>query len=112
MYLNDYGEIGVSALLVQDGVGLDRVVHYVGLQDLLRADLALRAGILTLVVPEITMVVTSGRGRLGPGADQEVDESRLHLGLARLEVVAADKGVGCSSPQGCSRGRRCSEVSR
>ena len=35
------------------------------------------------------MVVRDDRRRLDPGAHQKVDEHRLHLRLARLEVVAS-----------------------
>lgn len=39
------------------------------------------------------MVVARDGGQLNAGVDQEVDQGRLHLGLAGLEVVAADEGA-------------------
>jgi hypothetical protein len=87
--LDDDGVVGVLTLLVQDVVGLDHVVDDVGLGDLLGAELALGAQVLAVVVTE--MVVRSDRGELDTGADQEVDEGGLHLGLAGFEVVTADE---------------------
>lgn len=89
--LDHHRVVGVLALLVQDVVGLDHVVHHVGLGDLLGAELALGAQVLAVVVAEV--VVRRDRGQLDAGADQEVDEGRLHLGLPGLEVVAADEGA-------------------
>lgn len=87
--LDHDGVVGVLALLVQDVVGLNHVVDDVGLGDLLGAELALGAQVLAVVVTE--MVVRGNGGQLDAGADQEVDEGRLHLGLAGLEVVTADE---------------------
>ena len=46
------------------------------------------AEVLSVVVPEV-VVADDGLG-LDAGGDEEVDEDGLELGLARLEVVAAD----------------------
>ena len=45
---------------------------------------------MPVVVAEV--VVARDRGELDAGAYEEVDERGLHLGLAGLEVVAADVG--------------------
>jgi len=89
--LDDDGVVGMLALLVEDRVGFNHVVDDVGLGDLLGAELLLRGEVLAVVVSQ--MVVAGDGGELDAGADEEVDESRLHLGLARLEVVATDKSV-------------------
>jgi len=89
--LDDDSVVGVLVLLVQKVVGSDHVIHNVGLGDLLGAELLLGAQVLAVVVTQ--MVVTGDGGELDTGIDQEVHQSRLHLGLARLEVVAADKGT-------------------
>ena len=46
------------------------------------------AEVLSVVVSEV--VVADDGGGLDAGGDEEVDEDGLELGLARLEVVAAD----------------------
>ena len=65
------------------------VVHHVGLGDLLAPERLRRREVLPVVVAQV--VVRDDRRRLDAGADQEVDEHGLHLGLAALEVVAADQ---------------------
>lgn len=89
--LDDDGVVGVLAGGVEHVVGLDHVVDHVGLGDLLGAELLLRAEVLAVVVAE--MVVAGNRRELDAGIDEEVDKGRFHLGLARLEVVAADEGL-------------------
>jgi len=89
--LDDDDVVGVFAGLVEDGVGLDHVVDDVALGDLLGAELALRAQVLAVVVAE--MVVRGNRGQLDASVDEEVNQGRLHLGLAGLEVVAANEGA-------------------
>jgi len=49
-----------------------------------------RAQVLAVVVAEV--VVGRDARELDTGGDEEVDEGGLHLGLAGLEVVAADEG--------------------
>lgn len=87
--LDDDGVVGVLALLVEDRVRLDHVVDDVGLGDLLGAELALRAQVAPVVVAQV--VVARDARQLDPGADEEVHERRLHLGLPGLEVVAPDE---------------------
>jgi len=87
--LDDDGVIWVLALLVENVVGLNHIIDNVGLGDLLGAELALRAQVLAIVVTE--MVVRSDRGQLDTSVDQEINKGRLHLGLARLEVVTTDE---------------------
>lgn len=87
--LDDDGVIWVLALLVENVVGLNHIIDNVGLGDLLGAELALRAQVLAIVITE--MVVRSDRGQLDTSVDQEINKGRLHLGLARLEVVTTDE---------------------
>lgn len=89
--LDDNGVVGVFSLLVEHRVGLNHVINDVGLGDLLGAELLLGAQVLAIVVTE--MVVAGNGGQLDTGVDQEVNQSRLHLGLARLEVIATNEGV-------------------
>ena len=89
--LDDDAVVGVFAFLVQNVIGSDHVIDDVGLGDLLGAELLLRAEVHAVVVAQV--VVGSNRGELDTGADHEVDEGRLHLGLTRLEVVTANEGV-------------------
>lgn len=78
------------AVLVEDVVGGDHVVDDVGLADFLAAELFLRGQVLAVVVAEV--VVGCNGGELDAGVDEEVDEGRLHFGLAGFEVVAAEEG--------------------
>jgi hypothetical protein len=83
--------VGVLALLVKDGVGSDHVIDNIRLGDLLGAELLLRTEVHAVVVAKV--VVAGNGGELNAGIDQEVDQGGLHLGLARLEVVATDEGI-------------------
>ena len=89
--LDDNAVVGVLALLVENVVGLNHIVDNVGLGNLLGTELLLGAQVLAIVVAE--MVVACNGGQLDTGIDEEVDQSRLHLGLARLEVIATNVGV-------------------
>lgn len=89
--LDDNAVVGVLALLVQDVVSLNHVIDDVGLGNLLGAELLLGAQILAVVVAQV--VVAGNGGQLDAGVDEEVHKCRLHLGLARLEVVATNVGV-------------------
>lgn len=89
--LDDDGVVRVLALLVEDRVGSNHVVNYIGLGDLLGAELLVGAQVHAVVVAK--MVVAGNRSELDTSVDEEVHESRLHFGLARLEVVTADEGV-------------------
>jgi hypothetical protein len=89
--LDDDGVVGVLILLVKDGVGGDHVVNNVGLGDLLGTELLGSVQVESVVVSE--EVEGSDGGKLDSGVDKEVDESGLHLGLSRLEVVSSDKGL-------------------
>jgi hypothetical protein len=83
--------VWVLALLVEDTVGFDHVIDDVGLGNLLGAELLLGAEVLSVVVAKV--VVAGNGGDLDPSTNQEVDEGRLHLGLARLEVITSDECV-------------------
>lgn len=83
--------VGVFVLLVQNLVGRHHIVHYVGLGDLLGAELLLGAQILAVVVAQ--MVIASDGSELDASVDQEVNESRFHLGLARLEVITTNESA-------------------
>jgi len=87
--LDDDGVVGVLTGLVEDGVGRDHVVDDVGLGDLLGAELLLGAQVHAVVVAQV--VVAGNRGELDTSVDQEIDQRRLHLGLAGLEVITSDE---------------------
>jgi hypothetical protein len=89
--LDDDAVIWVLALLVENVVGSDHIVDNIRLGDLLGAELLLGAQVLAVIVAE--MVVAGNGGELDTGVDEKVNESRLHLSLARLEVVTADEGI-------------------
>ena len=89
--LDDDGVVWVLILLVKDMVGLDHVVDDVGLGNLFGTELLVGGQVLAVVVTE--MVVRRDGSKLDTGGDQEVDESGLHLGLARLEVVTSNEGT-------------------
>jgi len=89
--LDDDGVVRVLSWLVENRVGLDHVIDDVGLGDLLGAELLLGAEVLAIVVTK--MVVAGNGGELDTSADQEVDQGRLHLGLAGLEVITTNEGV-------------------
>ena len=89
--LDHDGMVGMLARLVEHSVGLDHVVHHVGLGDLLGAELLLRAEVHAVIVAK---VVIAGNGReLDAGIDHEVDKCRLHFGLTRFEIVSTDKST-------------------
>lgn len=89
--LDDNAMVRVLALFVQDTVSLNHVINDVGLGYFLGAELLLGAQVLAVIVSE--MVVAGNRCQLDAGVDEEVNKSRLHLGLARLEVIAANEGT-------------------
>jgi len=89
--LDDDSVIRVLPLLIQHAVCLNHIINNGRLGDLLGAELPLRAQVLAIIVAKV-VVARNGR-QLDTGVDQEVDQGRLHLGLAGLEVVAADEGV-------------------
>lgn len=86
--LDDDAVVGVLALLVEDAVAVDDVVDDARLGDLLGAELGGGAQVLAVVVAKV-VVRDDGRD-LDTGADEEVSEHGLDLGLAGLEVVASD----------------------
>jgi len=83
--------VRMLALLVENRVGFNHVIHNVGLGDFLGAELLLGAQVLSIVVAE--MVVTGNGSELDTSADQEIDQSRLHLGLTRLEIITANESI-------------------
>lgn len=89
--LDDNAVVRVLTLLVQNVVGLNHVIHDIGLGDFLGAELLLRAQVLSVIVTKV--VVAGNGGQLDTGIDKEIHQSGLHLGLARLEVVATDVGI-------------------
>lgn len=89
--LDDNAVVGVLALLVQNVVSLDHVIHDIGLGDFLGAELLLRAQVLAVIVTKV--VVAGNGGQLDTGVDKEIHQGGLHLGLARLEVVATNVGI-------------------
>jgi hypothetical protein len=89
--LDDDTVVGMLAFLVQDVVGGDHVIDNIGLGDLFGSELLLGAEVHAIVVAE--MVVAGNGSELNTGVDHKVDKSRLHLGLARFEVITANEGV-------------------
>lgn len=89
--LDDDCVVRMLALLVKHSVGFNHVIDNVGLGNLLGAELLLGAEILAVIVAKV--VVAGNGGKLDTSANQEVDESGLHLGLARLEVITTNEGV-------------------
>ena len=86
--LDDNQVIGVLTLLVKDVVSSDHVVDNVRLGDLLGTELLGGRQVLAVVV---TQMVVRGNGEgLDTGVDEEVDNDRLDLGLARLEVITSN----------------------
>lgn len=87
--LDDDGVIRVLALLVKDAIGLNHVIHNVGLGNLLGAELPLGAQVFAVIVAE--MVVARNRRKLDACVDEEIHQRRLHLRLSGFEVVTADE---------------------
>lgn len=83
--------VWVLARLVEDSVGFNHVIDNIGLRNLLRAELLLRAQVLSIIVAK--MVVASNGSELDTSTDQEIDQGGLHLGLTRLEVIATNERV-------------------
>ena len=83
--------VGVLVLLVQKLVGRNHVVHHVRLGNLLGPELLVGAQVLAVVVAQV--VVAGNRGELDTRVDQEVNQSRLHLGLTGLEVITTNEGL-------------------
>src|ERR1700761_1111078 len=88
--LDHDGVVRVLPLLIENRVRLNHVVDNVGLGDLFGTVLLLRAEVLAVVVAEV--VVARNGGNLDARVDEEIDQGRLHLSLARLEIVASNKG--------------------
>jgi hypothetical protein len=89
--LDDDSVVRMLALLVENRVGFNHVIHNVGLGDFLGAELLLGAEVLSIIVAK--MVVAGNGSELDTSADQEVDQGRLHLGLTRLKVVTTNEGI-------------------
>jgi hypothetical protein len=89
--LDDNSVVWVFTRCVEHRVSLDHIVNNIGLGDLLGSELLVRAEILAIVV---TKMVVAGNGcELDTSTDQEVNKSRFHLGLSRLEIISTNKGV-------------------
>jgi hypothetical protein len=89
--LDDDAVIRMLTRLVKLRVRSNHVIHDIRLGDLLRTELLLGAQVFAVVVAEV--VVARNRGELDTSVDEEVDKGRFHLGLAGLEVIAADESV-------------------
>lgn len=89
--LDDNCVIRVFALLVKHSVGFNHVIDNIGLGDFLGAELLLGAKVLSVVVAKV--IVACNGSELDTGADQEVHESGLHLGLTRLEIIATNESA-------------------
>ena len=86
--LDDDAVVGVLALLVEEAVAVDDIVDDARLGDLLGAELSGGAEVLAIVVAKV--VVGDDGSNLDTGADEEVSEDGLDLGLAGLEVITSD----------------------
>lgn len=89
--LDNNAVVRVLSLLIQNGVGLNHVVDHVGFGNFLGAELLLGAQVLAVVVAQV--VVAGNRRQLDSGIDEEVDKGRLHLSLARLEVITTNECI-------------------
>jgi hypothetical protein len=89
--LDDNAVIWVLTLFVEDIVGSDHVIDDIRLGDLLGAELLLGRQVLAVVVAE--MIIGCNGGKFNTSANEEINESRLHLGLAGFEVVASNEGL-------------------
>lgn len=87
--LDDDSVVWVLIWGVENRVGGNHVVDYVGLGDLLGAESLLLRQVAAIVVSE--MVVRGNGGELDSGRDEEVDEGGFHLGLTRLEIVTTNE---------------------
>ena len=99
--LDDDAVIGMLTVLVQDGISSNHVVNHVGLGDFLGAELLLGTQIHAVIVAEV--VVAGDGSELDASIDQEINKSRFHLGLARLEVVTTDECIVFFSKLDCTR---------
>lgn len=63
--------VGVLILLVQDVVGSNHVIDYIGFGDLLGTELLLRAQVLAVIVTKV--VVAGNRGKFDTSVDQKVN---------------------------------------
>ena len=88
---DDYTVIWMLARLVEYSVGFDHIINNIRLGNLLGAKLLLRTQIHTVIVAQ--MVITCNRGEFQPSINHEVDECRLHLGLARFEIITSNECV-------------------
>lgn len=79
------------SLLVQHLIRCHHVVNDVALGDFLGAELSGSRQVLSVVVAQV-VVGHNGSG-LETSTDQEVNQHRLHLGLAALEVIATNVDV-------------------
>ena len=89
--LDDHSVVRMLSRFVEHIVRFDHVVHNVGFGDLLGSELLLRAQVHAVIVAQ--MIVAGDRGEFDPRVDHEIYQSRLHLGLARFEVIATDEGA-------------------
>ena len=83
--------IRVLILLVQDGVGSHHIVHNVALADFLGAELLGGVEVQAVVVAQ--EIEGGNRSELDTGVDEEVNQCRLHLGLAGLEVITTNESL-------------------
>mmetsp|Transcript_7138 Transcript_7138/g.18558 ORF Transcript_7138/g.18558 Transcript_7138/m.18558 type:complete len:292 (+) Transcript_7138:618-1493(+) len=89
--LDDDDVVGVLVFRVEDSIGANHIIDHVRLGDLLRAERLWRREVLAIVVAKV--VVRDDRRRLDSRRDEEVDHDRLHLRLARFEVVSTDHHI-------------------
>ena len=89
--LDDDAVVRVLTVGIENSIALNHVVDNVGLGDLLGAELLGSRKVLAVIVTK--MVVRDDRSGLDTSTDKEVNKDRLHLRLARLEIVTSNEGT-------------------
>jgi hypothetical protein len=89
--LDDNCVVRVFTLLVKHRVGFNHVIDNIGLGNFLGTELSLGAKVLSIIVAKV--IVACNGSELDAGTDQEIDEGRLHLCLAGLEVITTNECI-------------------
>jgi hypothetical protein len=89
--LDDHGMVGMLTFSIQDLVGSHHVINNSGFGDFLGAELLVGRQVLAIIVTQV--VVRGDTNRLDTSIDQKVNNSRLELGLTRLEIVTTNVGA-------------------
>ncbi len=87
--LDDHRVVGMLAFLVKHSISLDHIVNDVGLGDFLGAELPLGTEVFSIIISQ--MVITCNGSELDASTNEKIDQSGLHLGLSRLEIITANE---------------------